>query len=208
MEENNVVQSDVVNDTVGNQEQQSQEKAIVFPDEKSFMDRVKREAKKLNSDFVKSLGFESDNQLKELVEKQRQFEESQKTEYEKLQEALQQKEKYIEQVNQNLKLAEIKTQVLNAGIKQERLNYALKLIDINAIEFNEGKVNEEQLNSQISNLLNDFPELKGNQQIKSGGQDFSKSSPPDLLTMEVIKNMSPAEMEKRMDEVLKFLEKK
>lgn len=208
MEENNVVPNDVVNDNVGSQEQQSENKAIVFPDEKSFMDRVKREAKKQTQDFIKSLGFENDNQLKDLVQKQKEQEEAQKSDLQKLQEQLQVKEQYINQVNRNLKLNEVKMEALNAGIKKERIDYALKLIDVDAIEFNEGQLNKEQLSDKINGLLNDFPELKSMTGTQKAGQDFSKSTPPDLLTMDIIKNMSPAEMEKRMDEVLKFLSKK
>jgi phosphotransacetylase len=207
MEENNVV-NDVVGEGAQSNESSQQESTIVFPDEKSFMQRVQRESKKQVNEFVKSLGFENDSQLKELIQKQKEQEESQKTEYQKLQESLQQKEQYINQMNQNLKQNEIKMQMLNAGVKSEKINYALKLIDANDIDYSDGKLDVDKLNKSLEDVLKEFPELKGGSQIKSGGQDFSKSTPPDLLTMEMIKNMSPSEMEKRMDEVLKFLSKK
>ncbi len=206
MEENNVQQGDQVQDNAGSQEQTSQ--AITFENEKAFMQRVQRESKKQVSEFVKSLGFESDSQLKELVQKQKEQEEAQKSDLQKLQESLQQKEQYINQMNQNLKQNEIKMQMINAGIKSEKINYALKLIDANDIDYNDGKLDVEKLNKSLEDVLKEFPELKGNSQIKSGGQDFSKSTPPDLLTMDIIKSMSPSEMEKRIDEVMKFLSKK
>jgi hypothetical protein len=181
---------------------------ITFDNEKAFMSRVQREAKKQMQEFVKNLGFENDNQLKEVVQKQKEFEESQKTEYEKLQEQLKQKTEYIDKANQNLKNAEIKAQVLNSGIKQERLNYALKLLDTNNIEFNDGQLNTEQLSTQINNLLSEFPELKGAPQQQKVGQDFSQAKTNDLLTLEAIKNMSVEEAERRLPDILKFLEKK
>jgi hypothetical protein len=209
-ENNNVVNNQATTELQGEvaTTNDSSNTAIVFPDEKAFIDRVKREAKKLNNDFVKSLGFESDAQLKELVQKQKDAEEAQKTEYQKLQEQLQAKEQYINQVNRNLKLNEVKMEALNAGIKKERIDYALKLIDVDAIDFNDGQLNKEQLNDKINGLLADFPELKSMTGTQKAGQDFSKSTPPDMLTMDIIKSMSPSEMEKRMDEVLKFLSKK
>jgi hypothetical protein len=181
---------------------------ITFENEKAFMSRVQREAKKQMQDFVKQLGFENDNQLKEVIQKQKSYEESQKTEYEKLQEQLQQKTEYIDKVNQNLKLNEVKMQTLNAGIKPERLNHALKLLDVNTIEFVDGQINSEQLNTSINSLLSEFPELKVNNVPKSAGTDFSQSKQQDFLTLDMIKSMSREETERRLPDILKFLEKK
>jgi hypothetical protein len=201
---NNVQQGDV-QDSGSNQEQSQ---PITFENEKAFMARVQREAKKQVGEFVKALGFESDNQLKEVVQKQREFEESQKTEYQKLQEQLQQKTEYIEKVNNNLKLNEVKMEAINAGIKPERLNYALKLLDVESLEFTDGQLNKEQLNTNINSLLSEFPELKGNNNTKKAGQDFSQTKNNDLLTLESIKSMSVEEAERRLPDILKFLEKK
>jgi hypothetical protein len=203
MEENNVV-----NDVVGESAQtDEQSQKITFDNEKAFMDRVKREAKKQQADFIKALGFENDGQLKEIIQKQREQEQASKTEYEKLQEQLQQKTEYINKVNQNLKQNEIKMQMLNAGIKSEKINYAMKLIDVNDIDFNDGVLDTEKLNNSLNVVLTDFPELKGVSSVKSAGQDFNNSTPPDLLSMDVIKNMSQEETQKRLPEILKFLEK-
>jgi hypothetical protein len=207
MEEQNNVSTELQGDSAQSNES-SKDAAIVFPDEKAFMSRVQREAKKQVQDFVKQLGFENDGQLKEVIQKQKQFEESQKTEYEKLQEQLQQKTEYINKVNENLKLNEVKMQALNAGIKPERLNHALKLLDVGSIEFVDGQLNTEQLNTSISSLLSEFPELKANNVPKSAGADFSQSKQQDFLTLDMIKSMSREETEKRLPEILKFLEKK
>ena len=205
MEENNQQQNDVVSDSAQTNETSA---PITFENEKAFMSRVQREAKKQMQDFVKQLGFENDNQLKEVIQKQKSYEESQKTEYEKLQEQLQQKTEYIDKVNQNLKLNEVKMQALNAGIKPERLNHALKLLDVNTIEFVDGQINSEQLNTSINSLLSEFPELKANNVPKSAGADFSQSKQQDFLTLDMIKSMSREETERRLPEILKFLEKK
>jgi hypothetical protein len=203
---NNVQQGEVQDN--GASQEQSQEGKITFDNEKAFMARVQREAKKQVQDFVKTLGFESDGQLKEVIQKQKDFEESQKTEYEKLQEQLQQKTEYINKVNENLKFNEVKMEALNAGIKPERLNYALKLLDVNNIDFADGKINKDQLNTNLNNLLSEFPELKGSQGQQKAGQDFSQAKTNDLLTLEAIKNMSVEEAERRLPDILKFLEKK
>lgn len=192
------------------QDQQAEQKQpfAVFPDEQSFMSRLHREAKKQVSEFVKSLGFEEETQLKELATRHRENLEAQKSEADKLREQLAAREAQLSEINKNLKLNEIKNEIVAAGIKPERVNYALKLINTEEINFENGAADKAKLNEILTNLVSDFPELKAQPQAPKGGQDFGQGSNPELLTMEMIKAMSPEETQRRLPDILKFLNNK
>jgi hypothetical protein len=179
----------------------------IFPDEASFMSRLNREAKKQVSEFVKSLGFEQEVELKELASKHRESIEAQKSEADKLREQLAAREAQLNEINNTLKLNEIKNEIIAAGVKPERLNYALKLIDVNSVSFENGQADKTKLTDTINNLVSDFPELRAQNQAPKAGQDFGQSTTPDLLTMDIIKSMSPEETQRRLPDILKFLSK-
>ena len=225
-EENNVVNEQVVEgnnepvatdaDSSGNTGIQGEGKQpfAVFPDEASFMGRVSREAKKQLGEFVKSLGLEKEDELRQIVDGHKQQIENSKTELQKAQElaekAVREKDDFLQTYNATMKANEAKVKAMALGIKAERLDYVMKLIDFNSIQVQDGKVDADSIESSLQQVLKDFPELKGvQQQFQSrGGQDFSQSPPADLLTLEMIKAMSTDEAERRLPEILKFLEKR
>jgi hypothetical protein len=229
-EENNVVNNEQVGqgtegrneptptnaDSSGNtgiQGEGAKQPFAVFPDEASFMGRVGREAKKQVNEFVKSLGLEKEDELRQIVDNHRQQIENSKTELDKAKEvaekALREKDEFLQTYNATLKANEAKVKAMALGIKAERLDYVMKLIDFNSIQVDNGKVDADAIETSLQQMLKDFPELKGVQQNQTrGGQDFSQSPPSDLLTLEMIKAMSPEEAEKRLPQILAFLEKR
>lgn len=181
--------------------------AISFPDEASFMNRVSREAKKQVNEFIKSLGFEKEDELKELATKHRENIEAQKSEADKLREVLAAREAQLNEISQTMRLTDIKNELLNSGIKSERINYALKLIDTNSLNDDSGNLDRGKVADAVNNLVADFPELKGQVQAPKAGQDFSQGTNPDMLSYDIIKGMSPEETQRRLPDILKFLSK-
>ena len=125
----------------GNKDAGKQEPFAVFQDAKSFMDRVKREAKSQLSEMMKELGFESVEAAK-AFQKQRQDEENaKKTEAQK---ALEEKAK-AEQLAAEIRskadrraiVAELKVQAMALGVPADRIDAAIKLTDLSAVKVND-----------------------------------------------------------------------
>jgi hypothetical protein len=187
----------------------------VFPDEASFMGRVGREAKKQVGEFLKSLGIEKEDELKNIIQNHKETIENNKTELQKAMEAAQnaqrEKDELFSSFTSTMKQNEAKVKALALGIKPERLEYILKLIDLNSIEVVDGKIDSQSIEDSLNGILKEFPELKANNPAsqQKAGQDFSQpTATPDLLTMEAIKAMSVEEAERRLPDILKFMNKK
>lgn len=207
--------------TVGNtgaaadQAQTQNSPFAVFPDEKSFMSRVSREAKKEFSEMLKSLGLEKESDLKTVIQSHRENMEKSKTDLERAVEAAQkathERDSALKYANDLLRKSEAKVQALNLGVKPERIDFLLKLADLTAIEVNDGVVDSLAVKSSLESIVKDFPELKAAAQYQpqaqpKGGQDFSTAAQKlDLLSVEAIKNMSTEEAERRMPEIIQFL---
>jgi len=183
----------------------------VFPDEASFMARVTREGKKQFKEMLKGLGIENEESLKSIIEAHKEAQEKAKTDLQKAQEAKEAAEKQakeaLDKANQILIQTEAKLQAVALGVKPERVDYLLKLADLSEIEIKNGVVDKEAVKLAVEKVLNEVPELKQTAASSKGGSDFSQSDKKDLLTLEAIKNMSVEEAEKRMDEIMAFLEK-
>jgi len=186
-----------------------------FPDEQSFMSRINREAKKQVNEFLKSIGVEKEDELKEIVQKNREQAEQSKTELQKAKEAaeaaIKDKENFFKKFNDTLKQNEAKVRAMALGIKPERLEYVLKLIDFKEIEIKDGAVDGGAIEEALNQVLKELPELKQQNQagLQKGGQDFSQSTAnPEFLTIEAIKAMSVEEAERRLPEIMKFMNRK
>lgn len=186
----------------------------VFPDEASFMGRVSREAKKQVNEFLKSLGVEKEDELKQILSAHREGIEKSKSELDKAREAAakaqKERDEFVGALNTTLKLNEAKVQALANGIKPERLDYVLKLVDLSEVEVKDGAVDSKAVEGAISKVLKDFPELRATNQVPAskGGQDFSNPAAQELLTLESVKAMSVEEVERRLPDIMKLLERK
>jgi len=111
-----------------------------------------------------------------------------------------------EAANRRIVRAEAKAQAAAAGIKADRLDYALRLADLSSIAIGEdGQPDGVALKVAIAQVAKDFPEiLMGNGMSKAGG-DFSKANPSETpLTEEAIGRMSNAELRRRLPEIKAF----
>jgi hypothetical protein len=184
-----------------------------FPDEASFMERMKREGKKQFGEFIKGLGFEKEDDLKAIISSHNENLEKNKTDLQKAQEAAANSQKERDslslQLNNTLRTTEAKLLAVELGVKPERVDYLMKLSNIDAVEVKDGIVDKAALKAALEKTLTDLPELKALPGSSSGGQNFQQpgTGGAQLLTMDVINNMSPAEYEKRRDEVMAFLNK-
>jgi hypothetical protein len=187
---------------------------LSFPDEASFMSRIKREGSKQVGEFLKGLGFEKQEDLKTIIDTHQANIEAGKTELQKEKDrnAALEKERNtaIETSNAILRKADAKLQAAALGIKPERVDYALKLANIDAVEVKDGVVDNAAIKAALEAVLKDLPELKGVAVPPAGGGDFGGGSgggdkPP--LTMELIRGMTTAESEARLPEIMEFLSK-
>lgn len=187
----------------------------IFPDEASFRSRLNREAKKQFGEYIKSLGVEKEDELKSIIQTHRDSIEKSKSELDKAREtaelALKEKTEFIQKYSDTLKKNEAKVKALGLGIKPERVDYVIKLLDLTGVEVEDGVVDGEAIEKQLSGLIKEFPELKGSVQptAQKAGQDFSESKAnPEFLSLDVIRGMSVDEVEKRLPEILKFMNNK
>lgn len=113
-------------------DQQSNESAITFPDEKSFMARVGREAKKQLESQAKEMGFESVEAMQAALKAAKDADEQKKSDLEKEKEARAKAERDAatakERANQTLIRAEFKILAKEAGAVNP--DSAFKLADL------------------------------------------------------------------------------
>ena len=94
------------------------------------------------------------------------------TETERLQAEKEEAEKLanetMSKANRMLVTAEAKSVASTLGVIPERLNYAIKLADLDAIEVQDGEVDLATIEKAISKVLEDVPELKGKSERSIG----------------------------------------
>lgn len=183
---------------------------ISFPDEASFMARISREAKKQLGDFVKGLGFDDEAALRGIVDTHKANVENQKTELQKLTDAKnlsdQAAANALGKLNNTVRTTEAKLLAVELGVKTDRIDYLLKLADLDGVEVKDGSVDKSILKENIEKVLTAMPELKGQSGTQRGGQDFGQGQGQgNALTMEAIRAMSPQEAEKRLPEIMAFM---
>lgn len=183
-----------------------------FPDEKSFMARIKREAQNMQSEFLKSLGIENEDELKAILEAEKKRKEDQMTEAEKLQKQLAELEternQALERAEQTARNTEAKILALELGVNPARINHFLKLADLSDVKvYKDGSVDTETMKGKLSELLKELPEFKGaTAPAPQGGGDFGGSNnQKPSLTIEQIKSMSKEEIAENIEEVRKIL---
>lgn len=189
----------------------------VFPDEASFMSRVKREAKGQYSELLKTLGFEKAEDLQSIVEAHRASEEKNKTDLQKSNDALTKAQsdaqKATDLLNRTVLNSEARLKAIASGVKPERVEYALRIADLSGIEVKDGVADVAAIQTAIDKILTDMPELKGTTAPSSGGSDFNRGGGDgqgggsSLLTWEAIEAMSTSDAEKRMPEIMEFMTK-
>lgn len=182
-----------------------------FPDEKSFMARIKREAQNMQEDFIKSLGVDSADSLKALLKAEQDRKDAELSEAEKLQKQLQslesERDKATARAETIARNTEAKLLAAELGVNPTRINHFLKLADLNDVKvYKDGTVDTDTIKERLGGLLKELPEFKGTPAAPQGGGDFGGSNnPKPALTKEQIKTMSTEEIAANIEEVRKVM---
>ncbi|MCK9570364.1 hypothetical protein M0R72_15565 [Candidatus Pacearchaeota archaeon] len=102
--------------------------------------------------------------------------------------------------------AKAEVALLAAGVKSERLDKALRLLDLGDVAIgDDGKPDMTAINAAVSALVKDFPEIIGSSAGPGkGGGDFSGGGNKEPLTEEAILKMSDKEIGERQAEIKAF----
>ena len=104
---------------------------------------------------LKDLGIEDIEKAKSILAKAKEEEEANKSVDEKAQELTSQRDKAIaEAINSRIENA-----LLRKGVKDEKVERAVRLVDKNNILNEKGEIDSSKLTTEIEAMLKDFPEL-------------------------------------------------
>jgi hypothetical protein len=78
--------------------------------------------------------------------------------------------------------ADVKVQLLAAGVKPERLNAALKLIETDGVTVTDGEADAKAVKALVDGFAKDYPELIGSTVPASSGDPNFKGNPPGTAT--------------------------
>ena len=139
-----------------------EQKETKSSDEKKYTDKelndisLKNEQKALAKQ-LKDLGIDDVEKAKSILAKAREEEEKAKSVDEKTQEAIKRAEKAtLEAIN-----AKIENALLRKNVKDEKVTRAVRLVDKKNILDEDGSLDQSKLDTEIEELLKDFPELIG-----------------------------------------------
>ena len=155
-------------------------------EEKKYTDKqlndisLKNEQKAINK-LLKELGIDDKEKAKSILAKAREEEEAAKSVDEKTLELKKEKEKaQLEAINSRVENA-----MLRKGIKDEKVERAVRLVDKKNILDEKGQLDQGKLNTEIEELLKVFPELiEKSQDEKVGfkvGADGKQDKPEDEM---------------------------
>lgn len=149
-----------VKDTTKNTKDEGVKEADKKVEEKKYTDKelndisLKNEQKALAKQ-LKDLGIDDIEKAKSILAKAKEDEEKSKSVDEKTQEALKKAEKAtLEAIN-----TKIENALLRKNVKDEKITRAVRLVDKKNILDENGTLDESKLNTEIEDLLKDFPEL-------------------------------------------------
>lgn len=193
MEQENVQTSNVeeVKDTTKNTKDEGLKETDKKVEEKKYTDKelndisLKNEQKALAKQ-LKDLGIDDVEKAKSILAKAREDEEKSKSVDEKTQEALKKAEKAtLEVIN-----AKIENVLLRKNVKDEKITRAVRLVDKKNILDENGTLDESKLNTEIEDLLKDFPELVSksddNKKTFKIGDDGKEEQKDELADMRKI----------------------
>lgn len=193
MEQENVQTSNVEEekDTTKTTKDEGVKETDKKSDEKKYTDKelndisLKNEQKALAKQ-LKDLGIDDIEKAKSILAKAREDEEKNKSVDEKTQEAIKKAEKAtLEAVN-----AKIENALLRKNVKEEKITRVVRLVDKKNILDKDGSLDESKLNTEIEDLLKDFPELiSKNEENKKGykiGDDGKEEQKDELAEMRKI----------------------
>lgn len=149
---------------------------------------------------------------KRLAEQEKRFkadsEKEKMNEIDRIKAEKQEVENKQKETENRLKQTRLETLVLKfatkAGIKPERIDYVLRMLDVSEINFDEElKPDSKQVESAIAELVKTIPELVTTFKVNSGGTQI-KGNSGEPLTREAIRNMSREDLAKNRESILDF----
>lgn len=186
MEQNNNVQTSNVEEGKETTKETKTDKVEKVEEEKKYTDKqlndisLKNEQKAV-SKMLKELGIDDVEKAKGILAKAREEEEKAKSVDEKTLELQKGKEKAeLEAIN-----SKIENAMLRKGIKDEKIERAVRLVDKTNILDEKGQLDSGKLNSELEELLKTFPELiEKKEEEKVGfkiGGDGKQDKPEDEM---------------------------
>lgn len=180
-----------VKDTTKNTKDEGVKETDNKVEEKKYTDKelndisLKNEQKALAKQ-LKELGIDDVEKAKYILAKAREDEEKSKSVDEKTQEAIKKAEKAtLEAIN-----TKIENALLRKNVKDEKITRAVRLVDKKNILSEDGTLDESKLNTEIEDLLKDFPELiSKSEENKKGfkiGDDGKEEQKDELADMRKI----------------------
>lgn len=180
-----------VKDTTKNTKDEGVKEADKKVEEKKYTDKelndisLKNEQKALAKQ-LKDLGIDDIEKAKSILAKAKEDEEKSKSIDEKTQEALKKAEKAtLEAIN-----TKIENALLRKNVKDEKITRAVRLVDKKNILDENGTLDESKLNTEIEDLLKDFPELVSksddNKKTFKIGDDGKEEQKDELADMRKI----------------------
>lgn len=172
-------------DTKANDKKETKANEKKYSDEELNAISLKNEQKAL-ANQLKDLGIDDVEKAKSILAKAREEEEKAKSVDEKTQEALKKAEKAtLEAIN-----TKIENALLRKGINDKKVTRAVRLVDKKNILDKDGKIDQSKLETEIEDLLKDFPELiNKTEEDKKGfkiGDDGKEEQKDELSEMRKI----------------------
>lgn len=145
---------DTSKDTKANDKKETKANEKKYSDEELNAISLKNEQKAL-ANQLKDLGIDDVEKAKSILAKAKEEEEKAKSVDEKTQEALKRAEKAtLEAIN-----TKIENALLRKGINDKKATRAVRLVDKKNILDKDGELDQSKLETEIEDLLKDFPEL-------------------------------------------------
>lgn len=172
-------------DTKVNDKKETKANEKKYSDEELNAISLKNEQKAL-ANQLKDLGIDDVEKAKSILAKAREDEEKAKSVDEKTQEALKRAEKAtLEAIN-----AKIENALLRKGINDKKVTRAVRLVDKKNVLDKDGELDQSKLETEIEDLLKDFPELINKpEEDKKGfkiGDDGKEDQKDELSEMKKI----------------------
>ena len=177
--------NDTSKDTKANDKKETKANEKKYSDEELNAISLKNEQKAL-ANQLKDLGIDDVEKAKSILAKAREDEEKAKSVDEKTQEALKKAEKAtLEAIN-----TKIENALLRKGINDKKVTRAVRLVDKKNILDKDGEIDQSKLETEIEDLLKDFPELiNKTEEDKKGfkiGDDGKEEQKDELSEMRKI----------------------
>lgn len=168
--------------------------------DKAFTDRLKRESAKLRKDIEAELRAEAEKANLSEVERLKAEKD----------EAAKAAADATVRANQRIIQAEARVQAIEAGVKPERVNYVLKLLDLSEIDVSDdGDVDADAIKAAIDQIVSDMPELVGSTDQKAGSDGFSGASGGSVTEAQVREWLAdPAQMQAHYAEITAYYARK